>query len=80
MVMNSGGYVSKTNTPGVYRMKLQAQTGGDWVAKLSWQGQASSGVGFRIAMDWTPGAESSTNYIRMPQPCVRGMSILFFAS
>jgi hypothetical protein len=43
MVMNSGGDVSKTNTPGVYRMKLQPQTGGDWVAKLSWQGPAGQG-------------------------------------
>jgi hypothetical protein len=42
----------------------------------------SSGVGFRIAVDWTPGcgSESSTNSIRMPNRGVGGMSILFFAS
>jgi hypothetical protein len=43
MVMNSGGDVSKTSTPGVYRMKLQPRMGGDWVVKLSWQGPAGEG-------------------------------------
>jgi hypothetical protein len=43
MVMNSGGDVSKTGTPGVYRVKLQPQMGGDWVMKLSWQGPAGEG-------------------------------------
>jgi copper/silver efflux system protein len=38
MVMNSGGEVTKTPTPGVYRAKLQPEMGGDWVLKLSWQG------------------------------------------
>ena len=43
MVMNSGGDVTKTSTPGVYRAKLQPQMGGDWVVKLSWQGPAGDG-------------------------------------
>jgi Cu(I)/Ag(I) efflux system membrane protein CusA/SilA len=38
MVMNSGGQVRKTNTPGVYQAKLQPQMGGDWVLKVLWQG------------------------------------------
>jgi hypothetical protein len=40
MVMNSGGQITKTNTPGVYQAKLQPQMGGDWVLKLSWHGPA----------------------------------------
>jgi Cu(I)/Ag(I) efflux system membrane protein CusA/SilA len=43
MVMNSGGDVTKTATPGVYRAKLQPQMGGDWVVKLSWRGPAGEG-------------------------------------
>jgi hypothetical protein len=43
MLMNSGGEVSKTNTPGVYRAKLKPQMGGDWAVKLSWQGPAGEG-------------------------------------
>lgn len=43
MVMNSGGDVTKVVTPGVYRVKLQPQMGGDWVVKLSWQGPAGEG-------------------------------------
>jgi YtkA-like len=43
MVMNSGSDVTKTSTPGVYRVKLQPQMGGDWVTKLSWQGPAGEG-------------------------------------
>jgi hypothetical protein len=43
MVMNSGGDVTKTSTPGVYHAKLQPQMGGDWVVKLSWQGPAGEG-------------------------------------
>jgi hypothetical protein len=43
MVMNSGSDVSKTGTPGVYRVKLQPQMGGDWVVKLSWKGSAGEG-------------------------------------
>jgi hypothetical protein len=43
MVMNSGGEVTKTSTPGVYRAKLQPQMAGDWVVKLSWQGPAGQG-------------------------------------
>jgi hypothetical protein len=43
MVMNSGGEVTRTNTAGVYRAKLQPQMGGDWVVKLSWQGPAGEG-------------------------------------
>jgi copper/silver efflux system protein len=43
MVMNSGGDVTKTSTPGVYRAKLQPQMGGDWVVKLSWQGPTGEG-------------------------------------
>jgi Cu(I)/Ag(I) efflux system membrane protein CusA/SilA len=43
MVMNSGSDVSKTSTPGVYRVKLQPQMGGDWVVKLSWKGPAGEG-------------------------------------
>jgi Cu(I)/Ag(I) efflux system membrane protein CusA/SilA len=43
MVMNSGGDVSKTATPGLYRAKLQPQMSGDWVAKLSWRGPAGEG-------------------------------------
>jgi len=43
MVMNSGGDVTKTSMPGVYRAKLQPQMGGDWVVKLSWQGPAGEG-------------------------------------
>jgi Cu(I)/Ag(I) efflux system membrane protein CusA/SilA len=43
MVMNSGGDVTKAATPGVYRVKLQPQMGGDWVVKLSWQGLAGEG-------------------------------------
>jgi hypothetical protein len=43
MVMHSGSDVTKTNMPGVYRAKLQPQMGGDWVAKLSWQGPAGEG-------------------------------------
>jgi copper/silver efflux system protein len=30
-------------TPGIYRVKLQPQMGGDWVAKLFWQGPAGEG-------------------------------------
>jgi hypothetical protein len=43
MVMNSGGDVTKVATPGVYRVKLQPQMGGDWVLKLFWQGPAGEG-------------------------------------
>jgi copper/silver efflux system protein len=43
MVMNSGGDVSKTATPGLYRAKLQPQMSGDWVVKLSWRGPAGEG-------------------------------------
>jgi Cu(I)/Ag(I) efflux system membrane protein CusA/SilA len=43
MVMNSGGEVTKTPSPGVYRAKLQPQMGGDWALKLSWQGPAGEG-------------------------------------
>jgi Cu(I)/Ag(I) efflux system membrane protein CusA/SilA len=43
MVMNSGSEVTKTNTPGVYRAKLQPQMGGDWVMKLYWHGPAGDG-------------------------------------
>jgi hypothetical protein len=43
MVMNSGGEVTKTSTPGVYRAKLQPATGGDWLLKLWWQGPAGEG-------------------------------------
>jgi copper/silver efflux system protein len=43
MVMHPGSDVTKTSTPGVYRAKLQPQMGGDWVAKLSWQGPAGEG-------------------------------------
>jgi Cu(I)/Ag(I) efflux system membrane protein CusA/SilA len=43
MVMNSGSDVTKTNTPGVYRAKLQPQMGGDWVMKLYWHGPAGDG-------------------------------------
>ena len=43
MVMNSGGDVTKTGKPGVYRVKLQPQMGGDWVVKFSWQGPAGEG-------------------------------------
>ena len=43
MVMNSGGDVTKTSAPGVFRVKLQPQMGGDWVVKLSWQGPAGEG-------------------------------------
>jgi len=38
--MNSGGEVTKTTTPGIYRAKLQAEMGGDWVAKLFWRDPA----------------------------------------
>jgi hypothetical protein len=43
MVMHSGGDVTKTNTPGVYRAKLQPQMAGDWAVKLSWKGAAAEG-------------------------------------
>jgi YtkA-like len=43
MVMNSGGDVTRTSTPGVYRAQLKPQMGGDWVVKLSWQGPAGDG-------------------------------------
>jgi copper/silver efflux system protein len=43
MVMNSGGDVIKTGNPGVYRVKLKPQMGGDWVVKLSWKGPAGEG-------------------------------------
>jgi Cu(I)/Ag(I) efflux system membrane protein CusA/SilA len=43
MVMNSGGDVTKTGKPGVYRVKLQPQMGGDWIVKFSWQGPAGEG-------------------------------------
>jgi AcrB/AcrD/AcrF family/YtkA-like len=43
MVMNSGSEVTKTNTPGVYRAKLQPQMGGDWVVKLFWKNPAGEG-------------------------------------
>jgi Cu(I)/Ag(I) efflux system membrane protein CusA/SilA len=43
MVMNSGGDVTKTGTPGLYRVKLRPQMGGDWIVKLSWQGPAGEG-------------------------------------
>ena len=43
MTMHSGSDVAKTSTPGVYRVKLQPQMGGDWVVKLSWQGPAGEG-------------------------------------
>ena len=35
MVMNSGGEVTKTTTPGIYKVKLQPQMSGDWVVNLS---------------------------------------------
>ncbi|HEX6565869.1 MAG TPA: efflux RND transporter permease subunit, partial [Chthoniobacterales bacterium] len=43
MVMNSGGDVTKTSNPGVYRVKLKPQMGGDWVVKLSWKSPAGEG-------------------------------------
>ena len=43
MVMNSGGNVTTTSTPGVYRAKLRPQMGGDWVVKLFWRGPAGEG-------------------------------------
>jgi Cu(I)/Ag(I) efflux system membrane protein CusA/SilA len=43
MVMNSGGDVTKTSSPGVYRVKLRPEMGGDWVVKLSWRGPAGEG-------------------------------------
>jgi hypothetical protein len=43
MVMNSGGDVTKTGSPGVYRVKLRPEMGGDWVIKLSWKGPAGEG-------------------------------------
>jgi hypothetical protein len=43
MVMNSGGDVIKTSNPGVYRVKLKPEMGGDWVVKLSWTGPAGEG-------------------------------------
>jgi copper/silver efflux system protein len=43
MVMNSGGDVTKTGSPGVYRVKLRPEMGGDWVVKLSWKGPAGEG-------------------------------------
>ncbi|HEY4813233.1 MAG TPA: CusA/CzcA family heavy metal efflux RND transporter [Chthoniobacterales bacterium] len=43
MVMNSGGDVTKVATPGVYRVKLQPQMGGDWVLKLTWQEPVGEG-------------------------------------
>jgi copper/silver efflux system protein len=43
MMMNSGGDVTKTSNPGVYRVKLKPQMGGDWVVKLSWKGPAGEG-------------------------------------
>jgi hypothetical protein len=43
MVMNSGSDVTKTGTPGVYRVKLRPQKAGDWMIKLSWQGPAGQG-------------------------------------
>ncbi|MBV9875550.1 MAG: CusA/CzcA family heavy metal efflux RND transporter [Verrucomicrobia bacterium] len=43
MVMNSGGEVTKTDTPGLYRAKLRPEMGGDWVAKLSWRSPTGEG-------------------------------------
>jgi copper/silver efflux system protein len=43
MVMNSGGDVTKTSNPGVYRVKLKPEMGGDWVVKLFWKGPAGEG-------------------------------------
>jgi copper/silver efflux system protein len=43
MIMNSGSEVTKTDTLGVYRAKLQPQMGGDWVVKLFWQNPAGEG-------------------------------------
>jgi hypothetical protein len=43
MVMNSGGQITKTGTPGVYRAKLQPKMGGDWALKLSWLGPDGEG-------------------------------------
>ena len=43
MVMNSGSEGTKTNTPGVYRAKIQPQMGGDWIMKLYWHGPAGDG-------------------------------------
>ena len=43
MVMNSGGDVTRTSNPGVYRVKLKPEMGGDWVVKLSWTGPAGEG-------------------------------------
>jgi copper/silver efflux system protein len=43
MVMNSGGDVTKTGSPGVYRVKLKPEMGGDWVVKVSWKGPAGEG-------------------------------------
>jgi copper/silver efflux system protein len=43
MVMNSGGDVTKTSNPGIYRVKIKPQMGGDWVVKLSWKGPAGEG-------------------------------------
>jgi hypothetical protein len=43
MVIYSGSDVTGTNTPGVYRVRVQPQMGGDWVVKLSWQGPAGEG-------------------------------------
>jgi hypothetical protein len=43
MVMNSGGDVTKTSNPGVYRVKLRPEMSGDWVVKLSWKGPIGEG-------------------------------------
>ncbi|HEX4645782.1 MAG TPA: efflux RND transporter permease subunit, partial [Verrucomicrobiae bacterium] len=51
MVMHSAGAIKPTRTPGQYRAKIKPDMGGDWAAKLSYQGPKGSGeVNFTVAV------------------------------
>jgi hypothetical protein len=43
MVMHSGATIERTATPGRYRAEVKADMGGDWTAKLSFDGPQGHG-------------------------------------
>jgi|SRR4029077_3142430 len=51
-VIHSRSDVTKTNTQGAYRAKIQPQMGGYWAMKLSWQGPAGEGQ-VEIPVRWS---------------------------
>ena len=49
-VMNNAVAFTTTNTPGVYRGKVNIEVGGEWQAQLAYEGPAGQGkTTFRVA-------------------------------